>query len=145
MKLSTRVRYGMRMMLDLALHWDSGAVRLRDIAERQEISKKYLEQIVIPLEAAGLVRSIRGVGGGYVLARAPAEIRLDEIVRILGGPLTLIDCVEDPRCCSRVNSCATRDLWRRMADALSRVLEPESLQDLVNKQLSLGGVHGKNS
>jgi len=132
------------MMLDLALHWNRGAIRLKDIAERQEISKKYLEQIVIPLEIAGLVRSIRGAGGGYVLTRAPVEIRLDEIVRILGGPLTLADCVGDPQCCTRVNFCATRDLWQRMTDAISQVLEPESLQDLVNKQLSLGGVHGQN-
>lgn len=144
MKLSTRVQYGMRMMLDLALHWNRGPVRLKDIAERQEISKKYLEQIVIPLDAASLVRSIRGPGGGYVLTRAPGDIQLDEIVRILGGPLTLIDCVEHPQYCSRVNFCAPRDLWQRMADAISRVLELETLQDLVNKQLSLGGVNSKN-
>ncbi len=144
MKISTRVSYGMRMMLELALHWNSGPVRLKDIAERQDISKKYLEQIVILLDATGLVRSIRGPGGGYVLSREPNDIRLNEIVRILGGPLTLIECVEQPQYCSRVNICATRDLWRRMADAISRVLEPETLQDLANKQLSLGVVNSKN-
>ena len=130
MKLSTRTRYGMRALLDISLH--SGApVRLRDIAERQEVSLSYLEHIVGPLIAGRILRSTRGAGGGVSLLREPDGILLSEIVSLLEGPLAAVDCVLQPDICPRSGSCATRGLWVEMAEAMDSILGSRTLADLM--------------
>jgi Rrf2 family protein len=134
MKVSTRVRYGVRLMLELALNYGAGQIRLRDIAERQEVSEKYLEHLVAALKAAGLVTGVRGRHGGYVLSRAPSEIPLNEIHAALGGSLAPVECVDDPDVCSRKSLCVARDVWCEVTDAMRKVLESTTLQDLVDRQ-----------
>lgn len=111
MKLSTRSRYGTRMMLDLARHFDQGPVHLSDIADREAISVKYLEQLIIPLKKEGLIKSIRGPKGGYVLNRPPGDITFAQIIRILEKASSLTDCVEDPDSCEKSPDCPTREVW----------------------------------
>jgi Rrf2 family protein len=121
-------------MLDIALFGKNHPVTLKDLAERQEISAKYLEQLMIPLRTAGLVRSVRGPEGGYQLARLPADISLGEIIHLLEGPLTLVDCVNDPRFCSRRNHCVTVDIWKEIGEEVKRILERYTLEDLARLQ-----------
>ncbi len=134
MKLSTRGRYGTRAMLDVALHCAEGPVRLKDIAQRQEVSKKYLEHLISRLEAAGLVSSIRGAGGGITLARPASEIKLSEILQALEGPIDLVGCVDSDDWCSRSSSCVTRDIWAQMGKLLNDFLESMTLEDLCRQQ-----------
>ena len=132
MKISTRGRYGTRMMLDLAAHHDQGPTPLREIAKRQDLSVKYLEQLIIPLKAAGYIRSVRGARGGYTLARKPDKISVGQIIKVLEGGLSLVDCVEDPKVCERERNCPTRDIWLRMSERLMEELSSLSLMDVLN-------------
>ncbi|UCH86738.1 MAG: RrF2 family transcriptional regulator [Dehalococcoidia bacterium] len=134
MKLSTRGRYGTRAMLDVALHCSQGPVRLKDIAQRQEVSKKYLEHLISRLETAGLLTSIRGASGGMTLARPASEIKLSEILQALEGPIDLVGCVDNADWCSRSSSCATRDIWMEMGQLLNDFLESITLEDLCRQQ-----------
>ena len=134
MKLSTKGRYGVRMMIDLAAHYGEGPVLLRDIAKRQEISEKYLSNLIHPLKSTGLLEAMRGVHGGYVLGKAPSEITMKEIVQVVEGPLCVVDCVEKPGLCSRVSHCVSRDLWLEAAEGIARVLEKYTLADMVERQ-----------
>lgn len=134
MILSTKGRYGARAMLDLAINYGEGPILLRDIARRQEISEKYLEHFVSALRRAGLVRSIRGARGGYVLARPPSEIRLSEIMKVLEGSMAPVECVDDPQVCHRAKLCVTRDIWKKMKEAIDNILESTTLQDMVERQ-----------
>lgn len=132
MKISTRGRYGTRMMLDLAAHHDQGPTPLREIAKRQDLSVKYLEQLVIPLKAAGYIRSVRGARGGYTLARKPDKISIGQIIKVLEGGLSLVDCVEDPKVCEREKNCPTRDIWLRMSERLMEELSSLTLRDVLD-------------
>ena len=132
MRLSTRGRYGTRMMLDLAVHHDQGPTPLREIAKRQDLSVKYLEQLIIPLKAAGFIRSVRGAKGGYRLAQKPDKISVGEIIEILEGGLSLVDCVENPKYCKRQKECPTKDIWLRMSGRLMEELSALSLQDVLD-------------
>ncbi|MGA9048351.1 MAG: Rrf2 family transcriptional regulator [Dehalococcoidia bacterium] len=134
MKISTKGRYATRAMLDLALHYGKTPVLLKDISARQEISLRYLEQIVSPLIAAKLITSTRGPKGGITLSRPPRKIKLSEIIELLEGPITPVDCVENPGVCTRAPSCAARDVWSDLARAMHGVLESTTLQDLVERQ-----------
>ena len=134
MKLSTRARYGTRALLDLALQNNQEPVQLRDIARRQDISLSYLEHLITPLIAAGIVRSTRGTRGGIQLARSPREIKLSEVVPLLEGSLALVDCVTNPAACTRSRLCVTRDIWDEMSQAIAGVLETTTLQDLMERQ-----------
>jgi Rrf2 family protein len=131
MKLSTKGRYGVRLMIDLAAHYGEGPILLREIAKREEISEKYLSNLVNPLKATGLVEATRGVHGGYVLAKPPDEITMQEIVEVLEGPLCLVDCVEKPIACSRTSRCIAHDLWREAAEGMAQVLGKYTLADMV--------------
>ena len=133
MRLSTRMRYGTRALVDLALSEDRAPVTTAEIAERQEISPKYLEQLLTTLRNAGLVRSMRGAQGGHTLARRPEDISLREIYQHLEGPDCLVDCSADPRECHRSDRCPTREVWTRMYTACMEVLEATSLRDLVEE------------
>ena len=133
MKISTKGRYALRLMLDLALTSGGNAVPLRDVAERQEISDKYLEQIVTQLSRAGLVRSIRGAGGGYLLTRAPEEYTVGEILRVLEGNLAPVSCADGAACCQRADHCVTLEVWQKIQDAVSSVVDTITLADLVRR------------
>lgn len=133
MKLSTKGRYGTRLMLDLALHYKQGSVLLKDIAHRQGISEKYLGHLIVPLKAAGLINSNRGAHGGYILAKSPQDIGLDEIIHALEGNIRLVECVTAPEVCSRVNSCVTREIWGLIGDKITEVLESTTLEDMVKR------------
>jgi len=131
MKLSTRTRYGVRLMLALALHYGKGPVYLKDIAKGENISEKYLSLIIIPLRGIGLVNSSRGAYGGYSLARDPSQITLKEVVDVLEGDSCLVDCVKDPSACPRVPICVTRDVWAIIGGRISETLNSITLDTLV--------------
>ena len=131
MKLSTRTRYGIRALLDIALQSNREPVRLKEIARRQEVSLSYLEHIVGPLIAGGILRSTRGPGGGVSLLRRPEDIPLVEVMRLLEGPLSAADCVYHPGVCPRSTLCATRTLWTELSDAIEGVLKSKTLADLA--------------
>ncbi|MCL0061092.1 Rrf2 family transcriptional regulator [Dehalococcoidia bacterium] len=134
MRLSTKARYAARAMLDLAIHSGEGPVLVRNIAKRQAISARYLQQLLLPLKAAGLVRATRGAHGGFSLARSPSEIKLSEIIQIMEGSTAPLECVDDAGVCSRADSCITREIWGEMKKAMDGVLESTTLQDLVERQ-----------
>ena len=118
-------------MVELAGNYGTGPVLMEGIARGQGISRKYLHALLTRLKSAGLVRSVRGAGGGYSLARAPSQIRLDEVVRILEGSLSVVDCVEDIEVCARVEGCVTRDVWRDLTQLIEGFLASMTLEDLV--------------
>ncbi len=134
MKLSTRARYGTRALLDLALSGSREPVQLKDIARRQEISLHYLEHLVIPLVGAGIIRSTRGARGGVQLARPPAEITLLEVVQLLEGAITPVECVDNPEVCDRTGTCATRDVWCELQEIIEKFLGGITLQNLADQQ-----------
>jgi Rrf2 family transcriptional regulator, cysteine metabolism repressor len=141
MKLSSRTRYGMRAMLELANEYGKKPLQIKSIADREEISNKYLEQLVSMLKSAGLVRSIRGPRGGYMLAKAPADIKLSEIFTTLEGPLVPIECVEHTEFCPKCSDCATRVIWTELYSALMSVLDKTTLKQLSERsnRLEQGG------
>ena len=130
MKLSTRSRYGVRLILDLAQHYPEGAVQLGDIARRQEVSHKYLEQIIKPLRKAGIIESSRGARGGYRLTRAPRKVKVGEVVALLEGGTAICECSDDPRSCPRAATCPTRPLWAKAARSMFQTLDRVSFHDL---------------
>ena len=134
MRLSTKAEYGTRAMLDLAIRSGEGPVLVREIAKRQAFSARYLQQQLLPLKVAGLVRATRGAHGGFSLARSPSEIKLSEIIQIMEGSTAPLECVDDAGVCSRADSCITREIWGEMKKAMDGVLESTTLQDLVERQ-----------
>jgi len=134
MKLSTKGRYGTRALLEMARHYGEGPMLLKDIAERQQISLQYLEHLIGPLVSAGLVKTTRGFKGGVWLARPPAEIKLSETMQILEGDITPVECINNPGACTRSRTCATRDVWDEMKQAMYGVLDSTTLEDLVKRQ-----------
>ena len=134
MKLSTKGRYGTRAMVDLAFHYGQGPILLKDIAKRQQISEKYLEHIITSLKVAGLVKSIRGSHGGYILAKSPAQIKLSQVIKVLEGSIAPVECVDDPKVCSRAKLCVTRDIWKKIKRAIDEILESITLKDLVERE-----------
>ena len=134
MRLSTKGRYGARLMVELALNYGKGSVLLKDIAKRQEISQGYLEHIIPPLKAAGLIKSNRGAHGGYALTKVPSKITLKDVVFTLEGSLTPVECVDNTQVCNRVPYCVTRDAWKELGSKISETLDSITLKDLVEKQ-----------
>ena len=137
MRISTRGRYGTRLMVDLAQHFTDGPIPLGEISKRQELSAKYLEQLIILLKGAGLIRSARGRRGGYMLARKPENITVGEIVETLEGRLAVVDCVTEPGLCYRSSQCPTRDIWVRVTDVLKNQLFSLTLQDILQESKPL--------
>jgi Rrf2 family transcriptional regulator, cysteine metabolism repressor len=123
-------------MLNLARHQESGPLFMQAIAEKEGISRKYLHALLTLLRTAGLVRSVRGAGGGYVLARPPGQISLGEILRVLEGSLSMADCVKDGTVCSHSESCIGIEIWREMSQTLEKLLNSITLQDLIIRQVS---------
>jgi Rrf2 family protein len=136
MKISTKGRYALRLMLDLALHNTGELVRVKDIAERQRISEKYLEQIISFLKKAGYVKSLRGSQGGYSLARSPKEYTVGMILRLTEGSLAPVSCLDDEENqCEWADSCVTVRLWTMIDDAVKNVIDHVTLQDLVDWEM----------
>jgi Rrf2 family protein len=133
MKLSTRTRYAVRAIIELAQNDSNKPLQLKIIAQRQDISVKYLEQLMAVLRSAGFVRSIRGSKGGYVLAKAPNQIKLNDVLHRLEGTVATVECVEHEDYCSRSADCAARYLWMQVEQAIDKVLGAITLQDLVDK------------
>lgn len=129
MKLSTRARYGVRLMTELACKTGDKPVHLSQIAKSQNLSDKYLEQIISPLKASELVRSIRGSKGGYLLAKKPAEIKVLDIIESLEGPLNIVDCTNDEKC-NRDENCAAQKLWKMLSNNIKDFLKDITLEDL---------------
>ena len=137
MKISTKGRYALRLMLDLAIYGNGEPVSLKDVAGRQKISDKYLEQIVTPLSRAGLVRSVRGAGGGYLLTRLPGEYTVGDILRPLEGDLAPVECATDAQFCHRCEECVTVALWQEIHKAVSQVVDNTTLLYRISLVFSL--------
>jgi len=133
MKLSTRTKYGIRAILELAENDSGGPLQLRVIAKRQGLSVKYLEQLMAALKLAGFVRGLRGAKGGYILAKAANEITLGDVFTCLEGPVITSECVENEDYCLRASDCVARGVWRQVQDAVRGILESTTLQDLVDR------------
>lgn len=131
MQLTTRSRYGLRMLLDIALNGDERPVRIQDIAKRRNISVKYLEQLIRALKKAGFIHSKRGPKGGHVLAMAPDAIRVGDVVRALESRPELTECVGNPEACQISGDCVTRQIWARATESLFRELDAISISDLL--------------
>lgn len=136
MKLSTKGRYGVKAMVDLAIHYGEAPVSIKSISERQNISEYYLEQLFTPLRKSELIKSIRGAQGGYVLSKSPKEISVAEIVRVLEGPIEISECI-DGSACSNIDCCATRLLWGKIKRSIDSVMESTTLEDIVNDYNSM--------
>lgn len=135
MKISTKGRYALRLMLDLAIHDTGEPTRIRDIAARQGISEKYLEQIISTLNKAGYVRSVRGPQGGYHLVKQPAQYTVGMILRLTEGSLAPVSCLEDEvNVCERQEDCVTLRLWQMLDQAISQVVDKVTLADLMEWQ-----------
>jgi Rrf2 family transcriptional regulator, cysteine metabolism repressor len=141
MKISTKIRYGARAMLELASHYGEGPIELKEIAKKENISLKYLEQVINPLRGAGLVKSIRGSKGGYSLAKPPSEICLYDVVETLEGPLNLLECLRDVKVCQKVPFCVTRDIWKEVSEAISKIFYSVTLEDMVNRKREKEGLN----
>jgi Rrf2 family protein len=134
MKLSTKGRYGTRAMLDIAVHKDMGPCVMKDISARQDISPKYLDHILSALRRGGLIKNIRGKGGGYILSRSAATITMKDIIEAVEGSLAPVECVDNEALCDRSQECPTIEVWRKVRDAIEGVLAGITLESLVESQ-----------
>ena len=139
MKLSTKGRYGVVAMYDLAMHTGKGPISLKSVAERQKISEHYLEQLMGQLRKAGLVKSTRGAQGGYVLTKQPDDITVGDIIRVMEGPIAPVDCLlnNDPQSesyCQKREKCVTRNVWQKVGESIASVLDSITLLDLCNEK-----------
>lgn len=141
MKLSTRTRYGIRAILELAENYGSGPLQLRIIARDQKVSVKYLEQLMAMLKAAGIVRSVRGSKGGYILAKSPEKIKVSDCFECLEGSVITTECVEDESYCERTNECIARQLWTEVQNSVMGLLQSMTLQSLVDKAKQNKAIH----
>ena len=132
MKLSTRGRYGIHAMYDLACNYNSGPQPIKAIAERQAIPEAYLEQLFAALKRDKLVNSLRGAQGGYTLARAPEEITVGDVLRTLEGGLNLVDCLLEEDTCGKSCACPSRIVWMKIRDGLNAVVDGITLRDMIN-------------
>ena len=133
MRFSTKGRYGARAMIDLALHYGQGPVMIKDIAQRQGISEKYLEQLLTMLRRAGIIMSIQGAKGGFLLARPPTELTLLDVLQTLEGSLSPVHCLDHPESCERVSCCVTMEIWEEVKHSVEAVLQNITLEQLVKR------------
>ena len=131
MKLSTKGRYGVKAMVELAINYGGAPLSIKTISKRQNISEYYLEQLFSPLRKAKLITSIRGAQGGYVLSREPKDITVAEIMYVLDGPIEIAECI-DGVSCDNLDCCATRLLWAKIKNSIDDVMKSVTLQDIVN-------------
>ncbi|NLP29350.1 MAG: Rrf2 family transcriptional regulator [Clostridia bacterium] len=144
MKLSTRGRYGVKAMVDLAVNYGDDPISIKSISDRQGISEYYLEQLFGPLRKAGIIKSIRGAQGGYILNRSPEQITVAEIIQVLEGPIEISDCIEGVAC-SNEDYCATRLLWEKIKNSIDSVLDSTTLNDIVEDYYKIKKKKNTNS
>ncbi len=142
MRLTTKMRYGTRAMLDLALHHNCGPTSLNDIAKRQNLSLKYLERLFATLQSSGLVRGIRGAHGGYQLSQSPGEVTLRQLYETLEDSNALVECTTDPQACDRSKTCVTLPVWAQLFDVCMETLDSITLDDLVQRAQQMDGQPG---
>lgn len=134
MKISTKGRYALRLMLDLALNYNGEYISVKEISKRQDISDKYLEQIITVLNRSGLVKSVRGAQGGYMLSKDPSEYTVGMILRLMEGNLAPVSCLEDEKnMCHRSSVCVTVEVWEKINDAVNDIVDNITLADLVER------------
>lgn len=139
MKISTRGRYGLRILIDIALYDLASKPRMvREIAENQGISEKYISHLIIDLRKAGFIKSIRGAGGGYRLAKSPQQIKLLDIIEVMEGTINLVNCTEKNQICQRSVLCPTKDIWLQISQEFRTVLAKYTLQDFLNQYMANG-------
>jgi len=145
MRLSTKGEYASRAMLELSLHYGTKPLHIRDISEAQDIPRRFLEQILLQLKRAGLLRSRKGPAGGYSLAKPPGEISVAEVIRVMDGPLAPIDCVSVTayEVCPRERSCSLKGLWKEVRDVIAEILERTTFADLADKSRAARAVSAK--
>ena len=147
MKLSTKGRYGVTAMYDLAMHTSNTPIPLKSIAERQGISENYLEKLMLQLRKAGLVVSVRGTQGGYLLSRKPMYITVGDIIRVTEGPIAPVDCLLSEQYnntyCDKADICVTRNIWEKVSSSISDVLDSITLADLCNDDISNSNINTK--
>ncbi|MDR3271489.1 MAG: Rrf2 family transcriptional regulator [Peptococcaceae bacterium] len=136
MRLTTKGQYGVKAMVDLAQHRDEGPISLKNVAKRQDISEHYLEQLAGGLRKAGLIKSVRGVQGGYVLAKEPEEIRIGDIIRALEGPIAPVGCVSEGQqtVCQKARTCRTRPIWEKVRDSIAEVVDAITLAEAIKDE-----------
>lgn len=132
MKISKKVRYGLRILLDLAVHADGAPRMLKDVADSQQITEPYVRKLLFELLHGNLVKSVRGIRGGYILARKPVEISVLDVIRAMGGPVLLVDCLKSSAACAKTNTCATRDAWSLINSELTDCMSGITLQAIVD-------------
>jgi Rrf2 family protein len=142
MKLSTKGRYGTRAMIDIALYNESGSTLLKDISSRQGISLKYLDHILSSLRKAGLIKNVRGKGGGYSLTRPAAQITLCDIIEAVEGSLAPVECVDNPEYCKKTSTCSAHDVWVKVRESIEDVLRNTTLQSLTESHEKKAGTPG---
>lgn len=147
MRLSTRGHYGLKAMFDLAQHYGPEPIPLKTVAQRQNISDSYLEQLIATLRNSGLVKSVRGSQGGYILAKEPEKITVGDIIRAMEGPIAPVDCVSevDPTECERSDFCITRTVWERVRDGLAELMDSISLADMIKDAEKMKSQKVKNN
>ncbi|ARC84616.1 Rrf2 family protein [Clostridium argentinense CDC 2741] len=141
MKLSTKGRYGVKAMVDLAIRYGKEPISIKTISERQNISEYYLEQLFSTLRKSGLIKSIRGAMGGYVLGKAPDEIRIYDILEVLEGPIEISHCL-DTESCNNIDCCATRLVWKKIKDSIDNVTMSITLKDIVEDYMDISKLKG---
>lgn len=148
MKLSTKGRYGVKAMVDLAIHYGEEPSSIKSISERQNISEYYLEQLFSPLRKSNLIKSVRGAQGGYMLSREPKDITVADVMKVLEGPIEISDCIDGntENSCSNIDCCATRLLWSRIKESIDTVMDSTTLQDMLDdyNKIKLGRTKGDN-
>ncbi len=132
MKISTKGRYGVRILLDLALHDSALPRQIRDIALSQHLSEKYISRLIIALRRAKIISSIRGAKGGYRIAQDPSSVTLLKIIEVMEGPLSIVDCVRTPKKCRRGRSCPSHDIWDRLNQEIRDAMQKITLQDIID-------------
>lgn len=137
MKLSTKGRYGLKAMLELALHYGEGPIPLKMIAENQGISEHYLEQLIALLKKNGLVNSVRGAQGGYLIGDQPSNIVIGDIIRSLEGDISLVSCIEDNSICLNSDKCVTKMVWQKVNDSINTVIDNITLQDMIEEHAKI--------
>lgn len=140
MRVSTKGRYGLRTLVDIAVHQNKGAVTLNDIAKRQEISVKYLWQVINPLKTAGLLSVTRGAKGGYALARRPEDINMLEVVSTLEGPLSIVECIMNEDACDRIDTCVARSVWKEVNQTVEHALKKVTLAEVLRRYMDTAEV-----
>ena len=131
MKISTKGRYGLRILMDLALHQSEKPRLIRDIAKSQQISEKYISRLVIALRKAGMIRSVRGVNGGFHIAMKPEDITLLDVIEVMEGPLSIVNCVSMPKRCRMSDNCAPREVWCKLNEEIRDLMRQTTLADIL--------------